>query len=161
MRKGRVMAAAEPAGTIHVVDPHPLNWLYITWNTMEEPVRTDEKGRLSNSALEDAYWVDGNTIELKLREDIRFQDGTPFGSPNFERAFVETQKWKAPHPPGTYLNFDPETELEIVDRHTVRMRFPVPDGLVLGKFRGFHLPSDRFWDEMGFGYKTLGSGEGH
>jgi hypothetical protein len=33
-----------PVGTLNVVDPHPLNWLYITWNTMEEPVRTDEKG---------------------------------------------------------------------------------------------------------------------
>jgi hypothetical protein len=32
-----------PVGTIHVVDPNPLNWLFITWNTMEEPVRTDER----------------------------------------------------------------------------------------------------------------------
>lgn len=31
-----------PVGEVRVVDPHPLNWLYITWNTMEEPVRTDE-----------------------------------------------------------------------------------------------------------------------
>jgi hypothetical protein len=23
-----------PVGTVNVVDPHPLNWLYITWNTM-------------------------------------------------------------------------------------------------------------------------------
>lgn len=35
-REGRT-----PVGTVNVVDPHPLNWLYITWNTMEEPVRTD------------------------------------------------------------------------------------------------------------------------
>lgn len=35
-----------PAGTLHVVDPHPLNWLFITWNTMEEPVRTDERGHI-------------------------------------------------------------------------------------------------------------------
>jgi hypothetical protein len=35
-----------PVGTINVVDPHPLNWLYITWNTMEEPVRTDEWGNI-------------------------------------------------------------------------------------------------------------------
>lgn len=27
------------AGTLHVVDPSPLNWLFITWNTMEEPIR--------------------------------------------------------------------------------------------------------------------------
>ena len=26
------------AGTLHVVHPSPLNWLFITWNTMEEPI---------------------------------------------------------------------------------------------------------------------------
>ena len=26
----------EPAGTVHVVDPSPLNWLYIARNTVEE-----------------------------------------------------------------------------------------------------------------------------
>ena len=35
----------------------------------------------------------------------------------------------------------------MVDGHTVRMVFPEPDGQVLGKFRGFHLPSTRFWEE--------------
>ena len=49
-------AAAEartPAGTISVVDPHPLNWLFVTWNTMEEPVRTDERGHMVGAAMED------------------------------------------------------------------------------------------------------------
>jgi hypothetical protein len=39
-------------GTVNVVDPHPLNWLYITWNTMEEPVRTDEKGNIVGAAMD-------------------------------------------------------------------------------------------------------------
>ena len=58
-------------------------------------------------------------------------------------------------------NLYPDTRLEILDSHTVRMIFPEPDGAILGKFRGFHLPSTRFWDEIGFGYKKLGTGEGH
>ena len=41
-------------GTVNVVDPHPLNWLYITWNTMEEPVRTEEKGNIVGAAMEDS-----------------------------------------------------------------------------------------------------------
>ncbi len=32
-----------PVDTIKLVDPNPLNWLFITWNTLEEPVRTDER----------------------------------------------------------------------------------------------------------------------
>jgi ABC-type transport system substrate-binding protein len=150
-----------PVGTIHVVDPNPLNWLFITWNTMEEPVRTDAEGHLVGAAMEDSRWVDETTFEVTLRQGIRFQDGEEFNTRSFERAFVEVQQWKAPHPPGTSLNFHPDTRLEIVDDYTVRMIFPEPDGTILGKFRGFHLASTRFWDEIGFGYQKLGTGEGH
>jgi ABC-type transport system substrate-binding protein len=150
-----------PVGTIHVVDPNPLNWLFITWNTMEEPVRTDTEGHLVGAAMEDSRWVDETTFEVTLRQGIRFQDGEEFNTKSFERAFVEVQKWKAPHPPGTSLNFHPDTRLEIIDDYTVRMIFPEPDGAILGKFRGFHLASTRFWDEVGFGYTKLGTGEGH
>ncbi len=31
----------EPARTVHVVDPSPLNWLYIAYNTVEELVRVN------------------------------------------------------------------------------------------------------------------------
>jgi hypothetical protein len=72
------------------------------------------------------------------------------------------QKWKAPHPPGTYLNFHPDTTVDVTDDHTIRFNFPEPDGLALAKFRGFHIPSERFWtDGGGFGYRKLGTGEGH
>ena len=38
-------ARHQPVGTLNVVDPHPLNWLFITWNTMEEPIRVDDVQR--------------------------------------------------------------------------------------------------------------------
>ena len=62
-----------PVGTVNVVDPHPLNWLYITWNTMEEPVRTDEKGNIVGAAMEDSFW-EGATFVVKVREGVRFQE---------------------------------------------------------------------------------------
>lgn len=51
-----------PAGTIHVVDPAPLNWLWVTYNTVEELVRVTPRGkgpacrdeRLSLAGLDDA-----------------------------------------------------------------------------------------------------------
>ena len=150
-----------PVGTVHVVDPNPLNWLFITWNTMEEPVRTDEQGRIVGAAMESSRWVDERTFEIKVRKGIRFQDGEELTAESVKRAFDEVQRWKAPHPPGTSLNFHPDAMAELVDGHTVLLHFPEPDGLVLGKFRGMHVTSTRFWEEEGFGYRKLGTGEGH
>ncbi len=74
-----------PVGTIHVVDPNPLNWLFITWNTMEEPVRTTPDGRLVGAAMESSRWIDETTFEVKLRQGIRFQDSEAFDVKSFER----------------------------------------------------------------------------
>ena len=74
------MTAPTPGGTINIVDPSPLNWLFITWNTMEEPVRTDEEGRIVLALAESARWADRQTFELTLRKGIRFQDGEPFNA---------------------------------------------------------------------------------
>jgi ABC-type transport system substrate-binding protein len=150
-----------PVGTVIVVDPHPLNWLYITWNTMEEPVRTDERGHMVGAVMEEARWADEKTLEISVRRGIRFQDSEECNAHSVKRAFEEMQRWKAPHPPGSNLNIHPETVAEIVDDYRLRINIPEPDGLVLGKMRGMHVPSTRFWEEIGFGYKKLGTGEGH
>lgn len=150
-----------PTGTIHVVDPSPLNWLFITWNTMEEPIRVDRDGRIVPALSTDARWIGETTLELDLRTEVRFQDGEPFTAHNIKQNFDEMQRWAAPHPPGTWLNFPPESQCEVVDDHTVRFHFPAPDGLAVGKMRGFHIASSRFWSEIGFGYAKFGTGEGH
>ena len=150
-----------PAGTIHVVDPSPLNWLFITWNTMEEPIRVDEDGRIAFALATGAQWLDDHTLALTLRQGVRFQDGEPFTAHNIKQNFDEMQRWAAPHPPGTWLNFPPESDCEVVDDHTVHFHLPGPDGLAVGKMRGFHIASSAFWAQHGFGYRKIGSGEGH
>jgi hypothetical protein len=62
-------------GTINVVDPNPLNWLFITWNTMEEPVRTDERGHIVGAVMEVSRRVDETTFEIDVRRGVRFRDG--------------------------------------------------------------------------------------
>ena len=111
--------------------------------------------------MEDSRWVDETIFEVDVRRGVRFQDGEECTAHSFKRAFDEVQRWKAPHPPGTSLNFHPDATAEVVDDYKVRINFPEPDGLVLGKFRGMHVPSTRFWEEEGFGYRKNGTGEGH
>lgn len=149
-----------PRGTLTVVDPNPLNWLFITFHTMPEPVRADPPGNLVPSLAESLRWQDPLTLELRLRPQVRFHDGTVLTAANIVQNFTEMQRWAAPHPPGTSVNFAPETRCEVVDPLTVRFRFPAPDGLALYKLRGFHIGSPSFWGRLGFGYAAHGTGEG-
>lgn len=149
------------SGTIHVVDPSPFNWLYVLFNTMEEPVKADKDGRIVPSLASELNWIDETVLEMKLRKGVAFHNGQPFTSQTVKENFIELQRWLAPHPPGTWLNFHEETTLKIIDEYTVQFHFPYPDGLALGKMRGNHMGNSLFWRKLGFGYAKQGSGEGH
>ncbi|WP_456277332.1 ABC transporter substrate-binding protein [Bacillus sp. AK128] len=146
---------------IYVVDPSPLNWLYVLFNTMEEAVRADRVGRIVPSLASKWKWLDEQTLELDLREGVIFHNGQPFTIKDVIRNFEQAEPWIAPHPPGTWLNLPKKRKLEIINEYKVRIHFPKPDGLALGKLRGYHFANKLFWQELGFGYKTLGTAEGH
>ena len=151
----------EPKGTIHVVDASPLNWLYITYNTVEELVRVSHNGTIKPAAMSTYRWVDDQILEVEIRGDEFFPDGEPLTAAIVKRSFDEQMRWHAPHPPGTHFNPHAGTTCEAVDDSTVRFHLAAPDGLMLGKLRATHIMSTRFWDELGFGYKRNGTGEGH
>ncbi len=110
----------KPIGTVHGVDPSPLNWLRITYNTVEELVRIRPGGNIEPAAMRAYRWVDDRTLEVDLRRDERFPDGEPLTAATVKRAFDEQQRWRAPHPPGTQFNLDPGTRCEVVGEHRVR-----------------------------------------
>lgn len=150
-----------PRGAVRVVDPNPLNWLYITYNTVEEPVRVTRQGKVRPAAMRRYRWRDERTLDVTLRRDERFADGTRLDAESFRRSFDEQIRWVAPHPPGTHFNIDQRTRAEVVDSHTVRLHLPEADGLALGKLRATHVMDERFWRDLGFGYERDKSGEGH
>ncbi|MGU3538469.1 ABC transporter substrate-binding protein [Methylobacterium sp. A54F] len=149
-----------PHNTVTVVDPSPVNWLSITWNTMEEANRVDHAGIGQPSLARSWQWLDDETLELKMREAV-YQDGERFDARMFKLGFDKVQEWTNPHPPGAFLNFARDVTCEVVDDETVRMRFPGGDSAALMKLRGMHLPSTRFWNEWGFVDPKTGSAEGH
>lgn len=156
-----VTGKTRPQGSVYVVDPHPLNWLYITYNVVEELVRVNHHGHIEPAAMSSYRWVDDLTFEIEVRKDECFPDASPLDAATVKRSFDELMRWRAPHPPGTHFNLDPRTRCEVVDDRTVRFIFPQTDGLALGKLRAMHIMNPRFWDEVGFGYVRNGSGEGH
>ncbi|SDX83153.1 hypothetical protein SAMN05661080_01366 [Modestobacter sp. DSM 44400] len=150
-----------PRGTLRVVDPNPLNWLYVTYNTVEELVRVTRQGKVRPAAMRAYRWRDGGrTLQVILHAN-QFADGTRLDSGSVHRAFTEQFRWESPHPPGTQFNIDRRSAVEVVDDRTVRLHLPEQDGLVLGKLRATHVMSERFWRDLGFGYSLHGTGEGH
>lgn len=154
-------ARSEPRGTVRVVDPSPLNWLYITYNTVEEPVRVTKRGKVRPAAMSRYRWRDDRTLDLIVRDGERFADGTRLDAASLRQSFDEQIRWRAPHPPGTHFNIDRRTRAEVVDPRTLRLHLPEVDGLTLGKLRATHVMSERFWHDLGFGYARDQSGEGH
>ncbi len=47
----RATGLRKPVGTLNVVDPSSLNWLYITYNTVEELVRVTPGGKTRPAAM--------------------------------------------------------------------------------------------------------------
>lgn len=149
------------AGTVHVVDPSPLNWLFINYHVVEEPVRVNPDGVIEPAAIEGYRWVDDLTLEVDLRTDERYPDGEHMDAATLKRSFDELIRFQAPHPPGTHFNHDPRTTVEVSGAHQVRFHLPEPDGLAVGKLRALHVLNTRFWEELGFGVRRTGTGEGH
>ena len=151
----------ERVGTVSVVAPSPLNWLYITYNTVEELVRTSPDGSVAPAAFKSYRWrAGGRVLEVGLRTGNRFQDGEALTASSVERGFDESMRWRALHPPGTHFNPLPGTTREVAGEYAVRFKLPAPAGLMLGKLRAVHVMSTRFWDGIGFGYERNGTGEG-
>ena len=150
-----------PDNTVTVVDPSPVNWLSITWNTMEEANRVDMNGKEQHALVDKWKWVNPTTLELDLRKDVKYQDGTPFTAKNLKTAFDKVNEWKSPHPPGKFLNWAKGSEMKIKDDYTVDLVLPEPDSAAFMKLRGMHVPSDAFWTKLGFVDKKTGSAEGH
>jgi ABC-type transport system substrate-binding protein len=150
-----------PAGTIHIVDHSPLNWLYVLFNTMEEAVRADHMGKIVPSLASKYNWLDKTTLELNLREDVLYHNGQPFTPANVKQNFDQIEPWFAPHPPGTWLNLPKGRKLEVIGTNKVRIHFPKADGLAPAKLRAYHFANTLFWQHLGFGYVKLGTAEGH
>ncbi|TDM90272.1 ABC transporter substrate-binding protein, partial [Lactobacillus crispatus] len=80
-----------PHNTVTVVDPSPVNWLSITWNTMEEANRVDHDGIGQPSLAESWRWLDSETLELTMRQAV-YQDGEPFNAGMFKLGFDKVQE---------------------------------------------------------------------
>ena len=142
-----------PRGELRVVDKHPVNWGFITWNVFEHLMEIDKDGKLVPRLATSWRWLDDRTLEVKLRQGVKFHNGEVFGAEIVKLNWEENTRLRQPHMLGEYLNFKPGSRLEIVDPQTVRFIFPEPDGGAMAKIPLLHMANRQFYQEVGWGEK--------
>ena len=143
-----------PRGELRIVDKDPLNWAWITWNVFEHLVAFDKDGTLVPRLATAWRWLDDRTLEMTLRQGVKFHNGEVFDAEIVKLNWEENTRLQQPHMPGAYLNFQPGSQLEILNPYTIRFHFREPDGGVLAKLVYMHLGNRQFYREFGWGERS-------
>ena len=146
--------AQEPRGELRVVDKSPMNWASITLNVFEHLITLDKDGKLVPRLATGWQWLDDRTLEITLRQGVTFHNGEAFDAEIVKLNWDEQKRLEQPFRSGNFMNFKPESRLEILDPYTVRFVFPEPDGGAVAKLTIMHIGNRRFYGEFGWGEKS-------
>jgi ABC-type transport system substrate-binding protein len=142
-----------PRGELRIVDKHHSNWTYIVLNIFEHLIEIDKDGQLVPGLATSWQWLDDRTLEVKLRQGVKFHNGEVFDAEIVKLNWDENLQLRQPFAAGAFMNFKPGSRLEIIDSQTVRFIFPEPDGGALVKLNGLHIGNRQFHTELGWGEK--------
>ncbi len=140
-----------PHGELRIVDKHPENWVFITYNVMDHLIEIDKDGKLVPRLATDWRWIDDRTLEFTLRQGVTFHNGELFNAEIVKLNWEEIIRLRQPHSIGEFMNFKLGSRLEIVDPQTVRFVFPEPDGGALAKLILMHIGNRQLYREHGWG----------
>jgi ABC-type transport system substrate-binding protein len=143
-----------PRGELRIVDKHPWNWVWITFNVFEHLMDLDKDGTLVPRLATGWRWLDDRTLEVTLRQGVTFHNGEVFDTEIIKLNWDENFRLRQPHMNGEYMNFKPGSRLEIMNPQTVRFVFPEPDGAALVKLSNMHIANRQFYRELGWGEKS-------
>ncbi len=144
----------EPRGELRVVDKAPNNWSSITFNVFEHLITLDKDGKLVPRLATGWRWLDDRTLEVTLRQGVTFHNGDTFNAEIIKLNWDEQKLLEQPFRTGNFMNFKPESRLEITDSYTVRFVFPEPDGGAVAKLSIMHIGNRQFYREVGWGEKS-------
>ena len=144
-----------PRGELRIVDKNSLNWTYFAnFNVFEHLMELDTEGALVPRLATSWRWLNDRTLEVTLRQGVRFHNGEVFDAEIVKLNWEENTRLQQPFRTGTFLNFKPGSHLEILDPYTVRIVFPEPDGGALAKLMLVHLGNRQFYREVGWGERS-------
>ncbi len=143
-----------PQGELRIVDTDYRNWGSITMNILEHLMELDKDGQLVPRLATSWQWLDDRTLEVKLRQGVRFHNGEVFDAEIVKLNWEENTRQAQPHLTGSFMNFKAGSRLEILNPYTIRFHFSEPDGGALTKLAFMHIANRQFYREMGWGEKS-------
>ncbi len=135
-------------GAFTSMDPHyhnvgPNN--VVTTYVFDPLVRFDRKYQPEPSLAVSWKIVNDTTWEFKLREGVKFTDGTPFTADDV--AFSYARVPQVPNSPGSFTFVTkPITQVEIVDPHTIRLHTAAPLPLLAFNLSNVRIVSRKHGD---------------
>ena len=143
-----------PRGELRIVDNSSFNFVTVVYNVFEHLLDIEEGGKLVPRLAIGWRWVDDRTLEMTLRQGVKFHNGEPFEAAVVKLNWDENTRMQQPFRAGQFLTFKPGSQLETLDPYTVRFHFPEPDGTALVKLSSMHIGSRQFWAEHGWGEQS-------
>ncbi len=150
---GFVEEVPTPRGELRILDNSPPNWISVTLNIFDHLVWVDKGGKLVPQLAAGWRWLDDRTLEVKLRQGVKFHNGEVFDAEIVKLNWEEYTRLHQAGLLGEIANFKRGSRLEIIDPQTVRFIFPEPDGGALVKISFMHLANRQFYRELGWGEK--------
>ncbi len=78
-----------PRGELRIVDKNPANWAWITYNIFETLIEVDLDGKLVPKLATGWRWLDERTLEVTLRQGVKFHNGEVFDASSFLNQTVQ------------------------------------------------------------------------
>jgi peptide/nickel transport system substrate-binding protein len=146
-----------PQGELRIVDAHPRNWIPVALNVFDRLIELDADGNLIPRLATGWQWLDDRTLEVTLRQGVKFQNGEGFDADIVKRNWEAYTRLRQPQMIGEFLNFKPGSRLEVIDPYRVRFRFPEPDGAALVRLSSLHLANRQFYADHGWEERQWGT----
>ena len=104
-------------------------------------------------------WIDDTTMEIKLREGVRFSNGEPFDAHAVKFNFDYQRK----HLPGQAIEIYLKNvkEIQVVDHNTLRMMLDQPDALLMNRIWMLLIGAPKYMEQVGwdgFWNQPIGTG---
>jgi peptide/nickel transport system substrate-binding protein len=145
---------AEPRGEIRIVESWRPDINVLGHNVLQYLFEYAlDRNELVPCLAISRRWVDDTTLELKLREGVRFHNGEPFDA----YAVKFNLDYQREHNPGRGVQVYMKNvrEIRVIDPYTVHMVLNQPDALMLdklivGPISGWAIGAPRYMEKVGW-----------